>query len=282
MLLNGTILSNLVNAITGRVVPTGVLMQGMGASGYSGFWYLYAGAQQSLAASIASNVMSYTVSPGTSVLSAPAGGVAQLTGPIALTYAATGTIAFMRLQGATSGQEADVSVGLAGSGAECIVTSLTAALGVDVTNFSWKFSKTYGTATFNDSVVNSMLSCLTAAGGFNAGPNFGASGGYIGIYSGTAPANADATNTGTLLISFPLSTTSYAIASGGGADLAVALSATAVASGTASYARIVNSTGAMVIQGSVGTSGTDFVVSSTSISSGTGYTLNNAPISIAF
>lgn len=98
----------------------------------------------------------------------------------------------------------------------------------------------------------------------------GAAAGTIEIRSGAQPANADAAATGTLLATFTLAdpafdaagTTSVAI------DADPDLSTTAVATGTAGWARVKDSDGNTVFDGEVGTSAATFTINSTSITSG--------------
>jgi hypothetical protein len=105
----------------------------------------------------------------------------------------------------------------------------------------------------------------------NAGPTFG----QARLYTGTQPASADTAPSGTLLASFVLEDPAFASATAGSIvlDADPDINATAVASGTAGYLRFVDSTGVAVFDGSVGTSGTDFIVNTTSIVSGQTVTL---------
>ena len=98
----------------------------------------------------------------------------------------------------------------------------------------------------------------------------GAGPGTIKVYSGAQPANADAAETGTLLVTFTLADPAFSAASGGVKDLDADpdLSAAAVATGTAGWARCEDSAGNNIFDGSVGTSGTDFIINSTSVTSG--------------
>jgi hypothetical protein len=88
------------------------------------------------------------------------------------------------------------------------------------------------------------------------------------IYSGSIPATGDTSPTGTLLVSFG-GTLVWGSPSSGEMDLTVPLTSdTAVATGTAGYAKLSDgSTSVMYVP--VATSGTDIVISSTSIVSGT-------------
>jgi len=103
-----------------------------------------------------------------------------------------------------------------------------------------------------------------------------ANGGTLDIYSGTQPATADTAPSGTKLWTATLATTNFASASGSAVSLSGTKSATAIASGTATWARWTK--GALVIDGSVGTTGTDFIVNTTSMASGTSYTLTAATL----
>lgn len=120
-----------------------------------------------------------------------------------------------------------------------------------------------------------------AVAGRNAGldsaldrANAGAGPGTIKIYTGAQPATADTAETGTLLVTFTLADPAFAAASAGVKDLDADpdLSAAAAATGTAGWARCEDSDGNNVFDGSVGTSGTDFIINSTSIT--TGQTVN--------
>lgn len=89
------------------------------------------------------------------------------------------------------------------------------------------------------------------------------------IRSGSQPADADTTASGTLLVTLTLN--DPAGTQSGGVitiDVSPAISAAAAATGTAGWARLKDSAGATVLDGSVGTSGTDFIIDSTSITSG--------------
>lgn len=97
-----------------------------------------------------------------------------------------------------------------------------------------------------------------------------ANGGTIKIYTGSQPANADATATGTLLVTLNFSATAFAASTGAGVAAANAIAgANAVASGTAAWFRAYKSDGSTaVFDGSVGTSGADLVLSSVAITNG--------------
>lgn len=98
----------------------------------------------------------------------------------------------------------------------------------------------------------------------------GAGAGTIKIYTGAQPATGDTAETGTLLATFTCADPAWSAATGGvkTLDADPDLSATAVATGTAGWARVEDSAGNNVFDGSVGVSGTDFIINTTSITSG--------------
>lgn len=117
------------------------------------------------------------------------------------------------------------------------------------------------------------LSAAARNAGLNASfdlADAGAGAGTIKIYTGSQVANADTAEAGTLLATFTLADPAFSAASGGVKDLDADpdLTTTAVAAGTAGWARCEDSTGTNVFDGSVGTSGTDFIINSTAITSG--------------
>ncbi len=116
-----------------------------------------------------------------------------------------------------------------------------------------------------------------AVAGRNAGlnaaldlANAGAGAGTIKVYTGAQVATADTAEAGTLLVTFTLADPAFAAATGGVKDLDADpdLSATAAATGTAGWARCEDSDGVNIFDGSVGTSGTDFIINSTSVTVG--------------
>lgn len=99
--------------------------------------------------------------------------------------------------------------------------------------------------------------------------NYAGTNSIIRIYAGSQPANANtAITTQTLLVSLTVSGT-FGTDSNGTITLATVTNGTAVATGTASFFRIVKSDGTTVVMdGSVGTSGSDMNLNNTSIASG--------------
>jgi len=96
-------------------------------------------------------------------------------------------------------------------------------------------------------------------------------GGTIQVRSGTQPANANAAATGTLLVTLTFSATAFAPAgAAGGQATANAITAGTVATtGTAAWFRALKSDGTTaVFDGSVGTSAADLVLSSVALTAG--------------
>lgn len=107
---------------------------------------------------------------------------------------------------------------------------------------------------------NAMIDNLT--GNLNSGK--------LKIYSGTPPANADASLSGnTLLATLTLNSAAFGAASSGTATAnAVTSDTNAAATGTATFCRVTKSDDTVVLQGTVGTSGTDAIINSTAIVAG--------------
>lgn len=99
--------------------------------------------------------------------------------------------------------------------------------------------------------------------------SYAGSGAIIRIYAGSQPANANtAITTQTLLVPLVISGT-FGTDSNGTITLSAVTNGTAVATGTASFFRIVKSDGTTVVMdGSVATSGADMNLNNTSIASG--------------
>ena len=110
---------------------------------------------------------------------------------------------------------------------------------------------------YSTTLRNAQLDAVTTAVG-NAGK--------LQIYDGTRPATGGtATNK---LAEFVLGTPFAAAASGGSLSPTLPSNVTALLTGTATWYRITTSGGAFVMDGSAGTSGTDLILNSASISSG--------------
>lgn len=94
----------------------------------------------------------------------------------------------------------------------------------------------------------------------------GGSAGFLRVYDGTRPATGGtATN---LLAQLTFSYPCAPAASGGQLTFSAITSATAGASGTATWGRIVDSTGAFVTDCSIGTSAADYILNTTAITAG--------------
>jgi hypothetical protein len=99
--------------------------------------------------------------------------------------------------------------------------------------------------------------------------SYAGSGSIIRIYAGSQPANANTAITSqTLLVPLVISGT-FGTDSNGTITLSTVTNGTAVATGTASFFRIVKTDGTTVVMdGSVGTSSADMNLNNTSIASG--------------
>lgn len=94
--------------------------------------------------------------------------------------------------------------------------------------------------------------------------------GLLRIYDGTQPANPDTAVTSQVkLAELTCNAAAFAGAASGGVLTANAIAgANAVASGTGAWFRLCKSDGTAVVDGTVGTSGTDLIIDNTSINSG--------------
>ncbi len=111
---------------------------------------------------------------------------------------------------------------------------------------------------YSTALRNAMLDEITTA--------IGASG-LLRIYDGSRPASGGAATT--LLAELALSATAAGSASGGALTFSsITQDSPANATGTATWFRVVTSGGTFVIDGNVGTSGSDLNLTTTSIVSG--------------
>ena len=118
------------------------------------------------------------------------------------------------------------------------------------------------TIRFNTAMRDAMVTALTnAIGGYT-----------LSIYTGSQPATANDAATGTKLVDITIN--GFNTSANGSATLSTSTpnTGTAVATGTAGWGRIVGAMGGC-IDGTVGTSGTDFTINSTSITNGATVTL---------
>ena len=118
------------------------------------------------------------------------------------------------------------------------------------------------TIRFNTAMRDVMVTALTGA----------ISGYTLSIYTGSQPAAANDAATGTKLVDITIY--GFNTPANGSATLNTSTpnTGTAVATGTAGWGRIVGGAGER-IDGTVGTSGTDFTINSTSITNGATVTL---------
>ena len=120
------------------------------------------------------------------------------------------------------------------------------------------------TAAFNTAIRNAHMDAITTQAGASA---------KLRIYNGTRPASGAALSGNTLLAEIVLNATFAPAASGGAITLnAAAGAATAAASGTATWARLVKSDGTTWVADL--DVGTDISVTPTAITSGAQVSLN--------
>lgn len=117
--------------------------------------------------------------------------------------------------------------------------------------------------------ANTHLSIASWNLALNAGIDV-LNGGFLELYTGTQPATPDTALSGnTLLATLPLSATAFGAASIATKTANAITSATAAATGTATFFRAYKSDATTaVIDGSVGTSGADLNLNTTSIVTG--------------
>lgn len=105
--------------------------------------------------------------------------------------------------------------------------------------------------------------------------------GTIKIYTGSQPATADTAASGTLLATFTLGSPGFGAASSGTITLSGApLTVAAAATGTAGWFRMATSGGSTILDGSVGTSGNQINLNTTSITSGVNVTITSGTITM--
>jgi hypothetical protein len=98
------------------------------------------------------------------------------------------------------------------------------------------------------------------------------------IYSGAAPANVATAPSGTLLVQFAGNATQFGTVATGVLTASAVTGVNASNSGTAGYFRINTSGGTAVVQGTVGTSAADMIVTNTSINSGQACTFTSLTV----
>jgi hypothetical protein len=96
-------------------------------------------------------------------------------------------------------------------------------------------------------------------------------GATLSIYTGTQPANANTAASGTKLVDITINAFLGAATGSAALDTSTPNTGTAIATGTAGWGRITATSG--IIDGTVGTTGTDFTINSTAITNGAVVTL---------
>ena len=110
----------------------------------------------------------------------------------------------------------------------------------------------------------------------------GAAAGKIRIYSGSQPAGPD-TAIGAQVLLAEFATSDPAFVTGTTGQRTVASppkTTTGVAAGTAAWFRILDSNNVAVVDGSVGTSGTDLIINTTTISVGLNLSLTSGALTL--
>lgn len=124
----------------------------------------------------------------------------------------------------------------------------------------------------SSTIRNARLNVIRDA--IDAGP----AAGFLRVYDGVRPVTGGAATT--LLAELTFSDPSAANASGGVLTFsAITADTSANATGTATWCRIVDSTGAFVTDGSVGTSNADYILNTTAITAGIQVSCSSGAIS---
>lgn len=118
------------------------------------------------------------------------------------------------------------------------------------------------TIRFNTAMRDAMVTALTGAINYQT----------LSIYTGSQPATANDAATGTKLVDITIQWFNAPASGSATLNTSTPNTGTAVATGTAGWGRIVGGEGER-IDGTVGTSGTDFTINSTSITNGATVTL---------
>lgn len=133
------------------------------------------------------------------------------------------------------------------------------------------------TAQIKATVRNSMLTAIATAADAGAGAA------TLELRTGAKPANADASITGTVLVTFTMADPCFETAASGAMDFDANpdLTATAGNTGTATYGVLKDSNGVVVLLGDVATASALFNITSTSIVSGQTVTLTLGSLTLA-
>lgn len=262
--------NNILNWITGAATPSNATVTHV---------LLYSGVSPGdpATAPAGSPVWASTMSGGVPIgtyMTAAGEGVSELSSTRVITATNTvGSVTLARL-GNTTANVGYIDTDCAASGASVTVTAGGSSAGSSygISAMSIKLPLTLGTVLLSPSLVNRLIDNLTAV---NSGVlNFGIStsgASTFEIYGGTAPATAEDTPPSAAICTITIGASQvFTAAASGSTSLSAAQSATASGTGTATYARWKKTIGSIVytIQGSVGTSGTDFILNTTSLTSG--------------
>lgn len=127
------------------------------------------------------------------------------------------------------------------------------------------------TLSYRLATRNAMLDVITSEIGTS---------GLLRIYSGTPPASAADSLVGNTLLAELALSSSFAGAASAGVLTANSITSdsSADATGTATFFRLTKSDGTAIVQGSVGTSGADLNLTSTSITAGGGVSVTSLSI----
>lgn len=189
----------------------------------------------------------------TSIWLPPSDGVVSLSAPLTFTPSAAGAITFLRMNVANGYGVFDIPLGLSGTNASGVVSSLTASVGVpvSVTDLRIKLN-TAGNLSVGSALANLFLSSIvnsdymgnpffiaSAASKWNPIANDFSKTVTVNVYDGSIPAKADDAATGTKLWTKSISSNNLFSVTGLGVSLAEGLTANALASGTPTYIRVV-------------------------------------------
>ncbi len=165
------------------------------------------------------------------------------------------------------------TVGLPGSGADMIVS------GGYLVSMPLSVPAQFGTVLLSlplrNAILNQFIAATTPISFFHA-----TNAAVATFYSGSAPASADDTATGTVLATTSLLSTDFIASSSGLINLAATRSLTPVATGTVGYMRMVSANG-LTIQCGVGTLSGDVLLSSLNLTTGVVVTLKSLSIIIS-
>lgn len=217
---------------------------------------------------------------GTNGSSVSWGTAVQGTAPlntVTLTPAASGVAAAIEWWQGTSYPIATGAASLSGGGGNLILPSLTLATGTPIA-----ISSTLrvplnngGTLRMGQILAKQIVTCMTN----NAPSPQLAAGGTLTIYSGTQPVTADTAITSQVaLATLTLASADFLTAVNGATDLTAEKTVTPGVSGTATWARLTK--GSYILDGSVGTAGTDFLVSTNTLVSGVNMQLTGMALSV--